>query len=34
MYETLYPFDRDLNPIPLLAEGHSIADEGRWSPRR
>lgn len=29
MYETLYTFDRDLNPIPLLAEGHSVADEGR-----
>ncbi|HEU5324023.1 MAG TPA: ABC transporter substrate-binding protein, partial [Methylomirabilota bacterium] len=29
MYETLYTFDRDLSPIPLLAEGHAVAAEGR-----
>jgi peptide/nickel transport system substrate-binding protein len=34
VYETLYTFDRDLNPIPLLAEGHTVGDEGRrWTIR-
>jgi peptide/nickel transport system substrate-binding protein len=32
MYENLYTLDRELNPIPLLAEGH-VVDEGgrRWT---
>jgi len=29
IYETLYTYDRDFNPIPMLAEGHTIADAGR-----
>jgi peptide/nickel transport system substrate-binding protein len=29
IYETLYTYDKDLNPIPMLAEGHAIADGGR-----
>jgi len=29
MYETLYTYDKDLSPIPMLAEGHAIADNGR-----
>ena len=28
LYETLYTLDRDYNPIPLLAEGHTVSDEG------
>ena len=29
LYETLYTLDRDYNPIPLLAEGHTVSDGGR-----
>src|SRR6266498_2773870 len=29
MYETLYTYDKNLNPIPMLAEGHVVADAGR-----
>ena len=29
MYETLYTLDRQYNPIPLLAEGHSVSEGGR-----
>jgi len=32
MYETLYTLDRDLTPIPLLAESHTVHDGGRrWT---
>src|SRR5262245_17450172 len=27
--ETLYTYDKSFNPIPLLAEGHTVADGGR-----
>jgi len=27
--ETLYTFDRNHEPIPMLAEGHTVGDEGR-----
>src|SRR5215470_11283847 len=29
MYETLFTYDRNLNPIPMLAEGHTVGDGGR-----
>src|SRR5215468_7481224 len=29
MYETLYTYDKNLNPIPMLAEGHTVTDNGR-----
>ncbi|MBI2162313.1 MAG: ABC transporter substrate-binding protein [Candidatus Rokubacteria bacterium] len=29
VYETLYTYDKGFNPIPMLAEGHTIADGGR-----
>ncbi len=29
LYETLYTLDRQYNPIPLLAEGHTVSDDGR-----
>src|SRR5262244_1551721 len=29
IYETLYTYDKNLNPIPLLAEGHTVSDGGR-----
>jgi peptide/nickel transport system substrate-binding protein len=29
IYETLYTLDRQYNPIPLLAEGHTVSDDGR-----
>jgi peptide/nickel transport system substrate-binding protein len=29
VFETLYTFDKDWSPIPLLAEGHTVTDGGR-----
>ena len=29
VFETLYTFDKDWSPIPLLAEGHAVAEGGR-----
>src|SRR5437867_7795823 len=29
VYETLYTYDRDFNPIPFLAEGHTVSEGGR-----
>jgi peptide/nickel transport system substrate-binding protein len=29
VYEGLYTYDRSFNPIPMLAEGHTITDGGR-----
>ena len=29
VYETLYTYDRNLQPIPFLAEGHTVSDGGR-----
>ncbi|HEV2055276.1 MAG TPA: ABC transporter substrate-binding protein [Methylomirabilota bacterium] len=29
VYETLYTYDKNMSPIPMLAEGHAIADNGR-----
>ena len=29
VFEALFTFDGDFNPIPLLAEGHALADGGR-----
>jgi|SRR5262245_8862106 len=29
VFETLFTFDGDFNPIPLLAEGYALADGGR-----
>ncbi|MEK7443792.1 MAG: ABC transporter substrate-binding protein, partial [candidate division NC10 bacterium] len=29
VYETLYTYDKSFNPIPMLAEGHTITDAGR-----
>jgi peptide/nickel transport system substrate-binding protein len=29
VYETLYTLDKDLQPIPFLAEGHAVTDGGR-----
>lgn len=29
MYQSLFEFDKDLKPVPLLAEDYSIEDEGR-----
>jgi peptide/nickel transport system substrate-binding protein len=29
IYETLYTYDKGYQPIPLLAEGHTVSDRGR-----
>src|SRR5256885_14334842 len=29
VYETLFTYDKNLSPIPMLAEGHAIGDSGR-----
>ena len=29
IYETLYTYDKNQNPIPMLAEGHQVGDNGR-----
>ena len=29
MYETLYTYDKNMSPIPMLAEGHVVGDNGR-----
>jgi peptide/nickel transport system substrate-binding protein len=29
IYETLYTYDRNYNPIPLLVESHTVTDKGR-----
>ncbi|MBI5628619.1 MAG: ABC transporter substrate-binding protein, partial [Candidatus Rokubacteria bacterium] len=29
VYETLYTYDKSFNPIPMLADGHTITDAGR-----
>jgi peptide/nickel transport system substrate-binding protein len=29
IYETLYTYDKNMSPIPMLAEGHAVADNGR-----
>ena len=29
VYETLFTLDKNLSPIPMLAEGHALADNGR-----
>jgi peptide/nickel transport system substrate-binding protein len=29
IYETLYTYDRNFEPVPLLAEGHTITEAGR-----
>ncbi|HEU5324024.1 MAG TPA: ABC transporter substrate-binding protein, partial [Methylomirabilota bacterium] len=29
VYETLYTYDRNFEPIPMLAEGHAVSDGGR-----
>jgi peptide/nickel transport system substrate-binding protein len=29
VFETLYTFDKDWSPIPLVAEGHTVTDGGR-----
>ncbi|MDP2701552.1 MAG: ABC transporter substrate-binding protein, partial [Candidatus Rokubacteria bacterium] len=29
VYETLYTYDKTMSPIPMLAEGHAVADNGR-----
>src|SRR5499427_706773 len=29
VYETLYTYDKNFSPIPMLAEGHTVADGGR-----
>src|SRR5262245_51442925 len=29
VYETLYTYDKGFNPIPLLAQGHTVTDGGR-----
>src|SRR5213592_1224784 len=29
VFETLYTYDRQFNPIPLLVERHTVADNGR-----
>jgi len=29
MYETLYTYDKNMSPIPMLAEGHAVGDGGR-----
>ena len=29
VYETLYTYDKNYAPIPMLAEGHSVGDKGR-----
>jgi peptide/nickel transport system substrate-binding protein len=32
VYETLYTYDRGFQPIPMLAQGHAVADGGRrWT---
>src|SRR5262249_34095853 len=29
IYETLYTYDKNFSPIPMLADGHSVSDGGR-----
>ena len=29
VFETLYTYDKQYNPIPMLAEGHTVSDNGR-----
>ncbi len=29
VFETLYTYDKQYNPIPLLVEGHTVTDSGR-----
>jgi peptide/nickel transport system substrate-binding protein len=29
VFETLYAYDRNFSPIPMLAEGHTLTDGGR-----
>jgi peptide/nickel transport system substrate-binding protein len=29
IFETLYTYDHNYNPIPMLAEGHTVSDQGR-----
>src|SRR5206468_9276591 len=29
IFETLYTYDHTFNPIPMLAEGHTVGDQGR-----
>src|SRR5437867_11776923 len=29
VYETLYTYDRQYNPIPLLVDTHTVTDKGR-----
>ncbi len=29
IYETLYTYDKGYQPIPMLAEGHTVSDRGR-----
>jgi peptide/nickel transport system substrate-binding protein len=29
VYETLYTYDKNLQPVPMLAESHAVADGGR-----
>ena len=29
VYETLFTYDKHYNPVPMLAEGHSVSDGGR-----
>src|ERR1051326_3893132 len=29
VFETLYTYDKQYNPIPLLAESHTVTDNGR-----
>src|SRR2546428_5823376 len=29
VFETLYTYDRNFTPIPMLAEGHTVTDGGR-----
>ena len=29
IYETLYTYDKNQNPIPMLAESHTVTDNGR-----
>ena len=34
IYEGLYTYDSQFNPIPMLAEGHAVADGGGDTPSR
>ena len=29
IYETLFTYDKNMSPIPMLAEGHAVGDNGR-----